>query len=168
MKEWLSAVGVVNCSGEHQNSGRCHSHRLYSYSCDCRSKLSPALFSCLTVDHTNFWALTFDRWTIAFEQQMSSSHSAVYHRITKGPLIIWKRRTSNNMRYDCIWLILVWYIYTPMLSWSFRYTANGTRSELNTCVLLYLLFQEIYIIIYNFSWSGVISQSSGGSFKMFW
>ena len=87
------------------------------------------------------------RWTIAFEQQMSSSHSAVYHRITKGSLITWKRQMSN-MRYDCIWLILVWYVYTPMLSWSFRYIANGTRSELNICAMYYVLFQEIYITIF--------------------
>ena len=50
-----------------------------------------------------------------------------------------------------------------------RYTANGTRSELNICamfVLLYVLFQEIYIIIF----MGVVWYDSqvGGPFKMFW
>ena len=42
-------------------SGGYHSHRLYSHSCDRGSKLWPALFGSLTVDHTNFWPLTFDR-----------------------------------------------------------------------------------------------------------
>ena len=42
-------------------TGGCHSHRLYSHSCDHGSRLWPALFSSLTVDHANFWPLTFDR-----------------------------------------------------------------------------------------------------------
>ena len=44
-----------------QSTRRCHSHRLYSHSCDCRSKLWSALFGGLTVDQANFWPLTFDR-----------------------------------------------------------------------------------------------------------
>ena len=46
---------------KNQYSGGCHSHRLYSHSCDHGSKLWPALFGSLTVDHANFWPLTFDR-----------------------------------------------------------------------------------------------------------
>ena len=46
------------CSGSSVRG--CHSHRLYSHSCDRRSQLWPALFSSLTVDHAKFWPLIFD------------------------------------------------------------------------------------------------------------
>ena len=42
----------------------CHSHRIYCHSCDRRSKLWLALFGSLTIDHANFWPLTFDRLDI--------------------------------------------------------------------------------------------------------
>ena len=35
----------------------CHSHGLYSHSCDRGSKLWPALLGSLTVEHANFWQM---------------------------------------------------------------------------------------------------------------
>ena len=55
-------IRAEKCSSKSlYSSGGCHSHRLYSHSCDRGSKLWPALFGSLTVDHANIWPLTFDR-----------------------------------------------------------------------------------------------------------
>ena len=45
-------------------AGGCNSHRLYSHSCDRGSKLWPALFGSLTVDHANFLAI--DLWPLGY------------------------------------------------------------------------------------------------------
>jgi len=59
--EWTIIRSYDLCRISVQNAGGCHSHRLHSHSCDRGSKLWPALFGSLTVDHANFWPLTFDR-----------------------------------------------------------------------------------------------------------
>ena len=83
-REWSSAIGVVNCSGEHQNSVRCHSHRLYSHSCNHGSKLWPALFGGLIVDHANFLGLTFDCSDILpFDSWLYRSISPLQVAVTK-------------------------------------------------------------------------------------
>ena len=55
------SLGTRLTSHAHHTPGGCHSHRLYSHSCDRGSKLRLALFGGLTVDPANFCPLTFDR-----------------------------------------------------------------------------------------------------------
>ena len=55
-----SCTGLQTITGDNWRlleTGECQSHRLCSHSCNRRSKLWPALFSSLTVDHVSFSGL---------------------------------------------------------------------------------------------------------------
>jgi len=72
----------------------CHSHRLYSHSCEHRSKLREALFGGLTVDHIDFWG--FDQWPYCISTRLCTFDFKCWPLTTRTFMELYRRMRSDS------------------------------------------------------------------------